>query len=71
MHRWHHGEASEALETTTINMINTSTDRSLGKYYHYVMSGNKTKTPLFKGSRLGGHELCQQLVEEGWELENV
>lgn len=40
----------------------------LDRYYWYVMPHSKTLDG-FKGSRLGRHELCTQLVEEGWVLE--
>lgn len=33
------------------------------------MSGD-SKLPDFEGTRLGHHELCKQLVEEGWTLDD-
>lgn len=41
----------------------------LNRYYWYLMSGD-SKLPDFEGTRLGHHELCKQLVEEGWTLDD-
>jgi hypothetical protein len=38
----------------------------LNRYYHYVRSPDR-----LKGARLGGYDLCTQLVTEGWVLENA
>jgi hypothetical protein len=69
----HHWAGTEVIlrmkDTNVLSVLHYNV--LLAKYYWYIMPSGSRVLPELGKSRLGHTELCEQLIKEGWVLENA